>query len=139
MDQLITTLIDIALPVLCGALTWGAAKAAAWFSAKTKNEYLTATAHRLYDAINTAVNEVEMTVKAEIKAAKADGVITKAEYMQIKASAVALAKTYLGPKGIKAIIEVLGIDSALIDKFIGGKIEQSVKAMKDAAATVNPK
>lgn len=132
-SEIVSHLVEMALPILFGALTWGATKAASWLSAKAKNEYAKGAIGRLNESVVTAVREVEMTVKTEIKDRKADGVLSKQDYEHIKASAVAIAKTYLGAKGVKEIVSVLGIDSALIDKLIGGKVEVAVSEMKAAS------
>jgi predicted Zn-dependent protease len=134
MDQLIAALIDLALPALVAGIIWALAKVASYFKAKTNIEYVQGAIGRLNEAVVMAVREVEQTVKAELVKAKSDGKITAAEAKGIKAAAIAAAKSYLGAKGIAEIIKVLGIDASLIDKLVGGKIEQVLSEMKDEKA-----
>lgn len=130
MEQLISAVAELALPALVSGLLWLITKGVSYVVAKTSNEYIKGALVRLQDAVSTAVHEVENTVKKEFALANADGKLTKKEAEHIKAVAIAAAKTYLGPKGIAQIIKVIGVDEALVDKFIGGKIEQSLVAMK---------
>jgi hypothetical protein len=140
MDQIIAALIDLALPALVTGVIWGITKVASYFQAKTNIEYAQGAIARLNEAVVMAVREVEQTVKAELVKAKADGKITVAESRGIKAAAIAAAKSYLGAKGIAELIKVLGIDASLIDKIVGGKIEQVISEMKDEkAGTASPK
>jgi hypothetical protein len=131
MDQVIASLIDLALPALVTGIIWGITKVASYFKAKTNIEYVQGAIGRLNEAVVTAVREVEQTIKAELVKKRADGKITPDDARDIKAAAIAAAKSYLGAKGIAELIKVLGIDAAFVDKLVGGKIEQVISEMKD--------
>ena len=140
MDQIIAALIDLALPALVTGIIWGITKVASYFKAKTNIEYAQGAIARLNEAVVMAVREVEQTVKADIVKRKADGKITADDARGIKATAIAAAESYLGAKGIAELIKVLGIDASLVDKLVGGKIEQVLSEMKDEkASTASPK
>jgi hypothetical protein len=134
MDQIIASLIDLALPALVTGIIWGITKVASYFKAKTNIEYVQGAIGRLNEAVVTAVREVEQTIKAELVKKRADGKITPDDARDIKAAAIAAAKSYLGAKGIAEIIKVLGIDASLVDKLVGGKIEQVLSELKDEKA-----
>jgi hypothetical protein len=134
MDQVIASLIDLALPALVTGIIWGITKVASYFKAKTNIEYVQGAIGRLNEAVVMSVREVEQTIKAELVKKRADGKITPDDARDIKDAAIAAAKSYLGAKGIAELIKVLGIDASLVDKLVGGKIEQVLSELKDEKA-----
>jgi hypothetical protein len=70
------------------------------------------------------------TIVDDLKAAKADGVLSDEEKAAIKAKALANLKSHLGVKGLKELLSVLGLDDASLDKFLSSKLEASLHDVK---------
>jgi hypothetical protein len=122
--------LQVVAPVLMAALTWAAAKLAALIRSKVDNEYLRGALVRLDDAVFTAVKELQQTVVAEVKAASADGKIDDAERTRIKDVAIANVKSYLGPKGLGVLAELLGLSGGTLEQFLGSRIEAAVHDLR---------
>jgi hypothetical protein len=80
------TALQVVSPVLAAALTWAAATLASFIRSKVDNEYQRGVLVRLDDAVVTAVKDLQRTVVAEIKAARADGKISEAHAAPIVTS-----------------------------------------------------
>ena len=124
------TIVQLLSPLLMAALTWAAAKLADFIKRKVDNEYLRGVLVRLDEAVVTTVKDFERTVVAEIKRARSNGKITEAEKRQIKEAAVANVKSYLGPKGIRVLGDVLGLSDGSLDSFLGAKVEAAVHDLR---------
>jgi hypothetical protein len=122
--------LQVAAPVLMAALSWAAAKLATLIRSKVDNEYLRGALVRLDDAVLTAVKELQQTVVAEVKAASADGKIDDAERKRIKDTALANVKSYLGPKVLAVLAELLGLSGGTLEQFLGSRIEAAVHDLR---------
>lgn len=87
------------------------------------------------EAARAAVLELDRTLKPQLKAALADGVLTDAEKAQLKASAVELLKTKL-PAGLLGTAS--GVFGAFTDTYLAGKVEQAVAEKNAIAAQAVP-
>lgn len=122
--------LQVVAPVLMAALAWAAAKLAALIRSKVANEYLRGALVRLDDAVLTAVKELQQTVVAEVKAASADGKIDDVERQRIKEVALANVKSYLGPKGLAVLAELLGLSGDTLERYLGSRIEAAVHDLR---------
>lgn len=122
--------LQVVAPVLMAALAWAAAKLAALVRAKVANEYLRGLLVRLDDAVLTAVKDLQQTVVAEVKAASADGKIDDVERERIKSAALANVKSYLGPKGLAVLAELLGLSEDTLERYLGSRIEAAVHDLR---------
>lgn len=88
------------------------------------------------EASRAAVLELDRTLKPQLQAALADGVLTDAEKAQLKAAAVELLKTKL-PAGLLSMAG--GIFGAFTDTYLAGKVEEAVLAKNAVAAAAGAK
>lgn len=116
----------VVLPLVGLFVTWASMMLPAWIKAKVKNESVAGVLERLSTLAFTVVTEVQQTVVSVLG--------DKATVEQLKAArdqAITTLKAHLGPKGIKELMDVLGIktDEAL-DKLIVTYIESAVHNLK---------
>jgi hypothetical protein len=141
MSELLWTIArDYLLPALAsilGALiTLGSGYLTAYIRRLHINAATKGILERLSDVVASVVLEMEQTAVAEVKAAMADDSdggksITKEEAERIKETAVSKVRSYLGPKGVALLMEVLGLkDRKAADELIGGMIEAEVRVLK---------
>lgn len=130
LTDVVLMALQVTSPVLLVALAWAAAKLAALTRSKVANEYLRGALVRLDDAVFTAVKELQQTVVAEVKAASADGKIDDAERRLIKDAAVANVKSYVGPKGLGVLAQVLGLSGGTLEQFLGSRVEAAVHDLR---------
>lgn len=141
--------LQIVVPAIFTALAaliaFGGKKLITLIDAKTKTEGASAKTilvggilARLTAAVQTVVLDVNGTLKADMIAAAADGKITAEEKAAIKAHAIDRLKTHLGPKGLAEIVEILGINSTLVDTFLGSHLEAAIEGSKDRSGVIDP-
>jgi len=130
LADLLMMAAQVLSPLLVAALAWAAAKAAELIRSKVANEYLRGTLVRLDNAVLTAVKELQQTVVAEVKAASADGKIDDVERQRIKDAALANVKSYLGPKGLAVLAELLGLSGDTLERYLGSRIEAAVHDLR---------
>lgn len=134
--ELWADLLGLAGTAIVGLLGWALTQLGRWLANKTSNEWLTHSYMRLRTAIMVAVGEVQQTYVDAIKAASADGKLTEMEKSVAQQKAVDAAKSYLGPKGVKQLIAVLGVDDALLDRYIRGNVEAAIGQQKKTPASL---
>jgi hypothetical protein len=140
---LLLTLADAALKIALPALvTWFGALGTRWINSKTNSEKLSQAFLRLLDVVNTVVAEAQQTTVNGIKAAYADGHITKDELARTleaaKRAAVDKVLQYLGPEYQKLLTEGLKINRETLANFIAARIEAAVLNLKSPGATNLP-
>ena len=81
---------------------------------------------RLSYALETAINEVAQVYTDELKHASEDGVLTDAEKARALELALDSVKSYLGPRGIKELLEILGIEIDALDQWLSRRIEGQI-------------
>lgn len=125
--SLSSSLVDVAVAVLVAALGmlthYLRAKAAESGAARAG---LVAT-----EAARAAVLQLDKTLKPQLAAATADGVLTDEEKAKLKAEAMRLMREQLAPDALKAVVGAFG--AAFAETYLAGKIEQAV-AEKNALA-----
>lgn len=130
----------VVLPLVGLFITWASMQLPALIKAKVKNESVAGVLDRLTQLAFTVVTEVQQTVVS--------GLGDKANTEALKGArdqAITTLKGHLGPKGIKELTTVLGIQtSEALDKMIVSYIESAVHNLKTsqplttATATVTP-
>lgn len=114
----LASLVSVALVPLLGLLT-------AYLRSKAAESKAARVGIVLNEAAIAAVHELDATLKPQLQAALADGVLTDAEKAQLKATAVELLKTKLPPALLSMAGDLFG---AFTDTLVAGKIEQAVAA-----------
>lgn len=101
-----------------------------WIYSKTKSSLVERALTAVSQACHLAATQVFSTYVEELKLSSADGTLTDEEKATARAKAIAMAKGYLGPKGIALIVKGLGIESEWLDSFLGASLESSIAAIK---------
>lgn len=116
--------IYVLAPILLALLSWGSLRLAALIQAHVHNAYAQGALLRLNDAVGTVVGEIAQTEVADLKAKASDGKLTNKEAKELRDTAVAKVRGYLGKNGVTALSRVF--DSDMIQKVIESKIEAAV-------------
>lgn len=119
------------LPVLGALLTAALARLVAYLGAKATESRGALVAAKLAGAAQSVVAELNATLRPQLEAALADGVLTVAEKQQLKAAALEQLKTRL-PKDLLAAAS--GIFGGFLDTYLGGLVERAVNEQKATAA-----
>jgi len=140
-NELGGTLLAALLPVIATALTGIIAlvgqRINAWLVAKVENERLEGVMTRLNGAVWTVVLELQQTEVDALKQATAPDSpggrkITSEEAKGLGDKAMEKLKSYLGPKGLEVLRDVLGLNEGALDGYLRGVIESTVRTNKDA-------
>lgn len=129
--QLASPLLDL----LMAAATAGLVALAAYLRSKSTESKAAKVGFVVTEAAHAAVLELDATLKPQLQAALADGVLTDAEKAQLKAAAVELLKTKL-PAGLLGLAG--GVFGAFTDTYLAGKIEQAVASKNALQAAGDP-
>lgn len=133
--------IQYAMPPILTALGLGVAwlltAAGQWLLAKNKDSKFNLVVARVTHFAAAIVQDVENTLRPQIGAALADGVLSPEEAKQLKDAAMSRLKTMLGTQGVGELTGVLGVFAPSVDAYLSGVIEKTVTNMK-AAAPPNP-
>ena len=95
-----------------------------------KNGKVASILTRLTAGLERAINEVAQVYADEIKHASEDGVLTEKEKARALELAIGAVKSYLGPKGIKELLAILGIKVDALDLWLSQRIEGQLKMGK---------
>ena len=93
-----------------------------------------ALAARLLFLTDLVVADLNATMKAEILAATADGVVTPEEGAKLKAEAMSRVKALLAKNGVKELEAALGILAPSLESLLSGLVESAVARSKVAAS-----
>lgn len=116
------SLIVLALTFLLGKF-FADKKGSAWYG----------VAERALFEVEASVREVHQTYAAEAKRGRADGKWTDEEKAEAKSRAIDIAKSNLGPKGLKKLAKIADVDT-----WLGNKVEATVHKLKAEAADKSP-
>lgn len=95
-----------------------------------KSEYVKRVISRALNEIQAAVMEVAQTYSDAIKKGRDDGKLTEEEKAKARSLAMTIARENIGLKGIRRLVRIFAGDRIDIDKWLGNKVEASVKALK---------
>lgn len=101
-----------------------------WIASKTKNEKLAGLFSRIDDAVFVAIKEVAQLSVDAARQAAVDGKLPAEIAAAAKTAAIASARSHLGPKGIRELIEIVGIPAESVDAFLGSRVEAGVAELK---------
>jgi len=118
--------VGAVLSLLAG---WALTALRAYLVAKTGNQTLAT----LTGLAGTVVAEIEQTLRQEVQAASADGVITPKERAKLKQVAMDKLLSYASAKGIGIAKGAFGQQANALDNLLGGLIEQAVLGLKQSA------
>ena len=113
------------------AVGWALNKWAGAVDQKVKNEYANDVLKRFGALVATVVKEVQQTVVDELKSSDK---WTKETAKEAKDAALNKLKEYLGVKGLKEVMDILGVsDGSLLDRLLSSFIEAEVKDISSAS------
>lgn len=122
------------LALALATLTWLLGLATRWVQEHTRQLKYGGVLQRAELAVATAVGEIAQKFVDDLKAqGKFDG----SAVQKAAADALALAKGYLGSKGLALLAKVLGLNAAGVDTWLQGRIETHVRA-GDKMVTASP-
>ncbi len=132
-SELLYMVIEFLAAPLLAAATWGVSKLSQLISTKVKNEYAAGVLSRLSYAALQAVKGVQQAFVDAIKKGREDGVLTDEEKAYAAEQALAALKSYLGPKGLKEIGNILGLNGLELDKALSHEVEAAVHDLRTNA------
>jgi len=116
----------VVLPLVGLFIAWASMMLPAWVKAKVKNESVAGVLSRFTSLAFTVVTEVQQTIVSGL-----GDKATVEELRKARDQAIATLKTHLGPKGIKELMDVLGIKTdEAFDKLVITYIESAVHNLK---------
>lgn len=125
------------VPVLGALLTALVGFGIQWLRVRTASLRWQSVLDQLDEAVDTAVASVQQTVVDGLKAAAADGVLTKAEAEEVFSKALAAVKATMGTKGLAALQSAMQAGQEALEAYLRAKIEAKVGETK-AAPVVTP-
>jgi hypothetical protein len=120
------------VPVLGALLTALVGFGIQWLRAKTASLRWQSVLDQLDEAVDTAVASVQQTVVDGLRAAAADGELTKAEADDVFAKALAAVKATMGTKGLAALQSAMQVGQEALEAYLRAKIEAKVGETKAA-------
>lgn len=122
-----------------GALTWALALLTKWLREKAAAVNQTAGQARfthamdaLWGVVANTVAELNVSMKSKLASYLADGKISPEEAADLKAAALEIIKTKLGPNLLGVVKSELG---GVFETVVGGMIEKAVVATKDTSVS----
>lgn len=131
LELVLQYLVAPLLPVLGGLLAFALKKLSDYLMARSAESKGALVANKLVGAAQSVVAELNATLRPELEAALADGVLTEVEKAKLKEHALQLLKTKL-PADLLAAAS--GIFGGFLDTYLGGLIERAVIDQKATAA-----
>lgn len=144
-SPILTAVLQYVVPalvtVLGPLLIWALSALATFLKSKASESKVFGVLSVVTEAANSVVAELNATLKPQLQAALADGVLTQAEKDQLKAAALQVLKTKL-PAATLASAQ--GMFGPLLDTWLGGLVERAVidqkpapvKTLEEAAAVL---
>jgi len=106
-----------------------------WLAGKTRSEALHRAIERTEKVVQTVVLDVSQTYVDDLRAAKADGRLEKAEIAEANRRAMKRARVLLGSRGMAELKEALGDEAPeLIEEILSSFMEAELAKQKRAEA-----
>ncbi|MBZ4402429.1 hypothetical protein [Myxococcus sp. AS-1-15] len=105
------------------------------FQAQADSSKLAAVGARVTALAESIVRDVEVTLKPKLVAATADGVLTPAEFKQLKDAALDQLLKSLGERGLAELQEVFQLTASNVGTFLSSLIESALDRMKSVKAS----
>lgn len=122
--------VPIVATALAALLVAGLTGLTQKLQAQAEESKLAAVGHRAAALAEGIVRDIEVTMKPELEAAAADGVLTQAELQHLKATALERLKTSLGERGLAELQAVLKLSAGSLGTYLSGLIEAALDRMK---------
>lgn len=142
-SALLTAVLQYVVPALITVLgpliIYAGAQLAAFLKSKSSESKVFGVLSVVTEAANSTVAELNATLKPQLQAALADGVLTDLEKKQLKDAALLVLKTKL-PAATLASAQ--GLFGPMLDTWLGGLVERAVveqkpvKTLEEAAAVL---
>ena len=142
-SPILTAVLQYVVPALVTVLgplaIWALGQLAAFLKAKASESKVFGVLSVVTEAANSVVAELNVTLKPQLQAALADGVLTQVEKDALKASALSVLKTKLPAATLGA---AQGMFGPMLDTWLGGLVERAVidqkpvKNLEEAAAVL---
>ncbi len=135
LQYILPGLVTVGGPLILWALT----ALSGFLKAKAGESKVFGVLSVVTEAANSVVAELNVTLKPQLQAALADGVLTDAEKKQLKDSALLVLKTKLPAATLGA---AQGMFGPMLDTWLGGLVERAVidqkpvKNLEEAAAVL---
>lgn len=130
-SPILTAVLQYVVPALITVLgplvIWALSQLAAFLKAKSAESKVLGVLSVVTEAANSVVAELNATLKPQLQAALADGVLTQAEKDQLKKAALDVLKTKL-PAATLASAQ--GLFGPMLDTWLGGLVERAVVEQK---------
>ena len=122
----INTLAPVFATVISGLVSWGLLELSKYVRTKTKNEAINDAMSHICHTVDTTVKDLAQTTVKELKAASADGRLSKEDAMRIKTTAATRVRSQVNDKIQKTAAK--GVTS--LSDMIEAKIEKAVLELK---------
>lgn len=142
-SPILTAVLQYVVPALITVLgplvIWALSQLAAFLKAKSAESKVLGVLSVVTEAANSVVAELNATLKPQLQAALADGVLTQAEKDRLKTAALDVLKTKL-PAATLASAQ--GLFGPMLDTWLAGLVERAVvdqkpvKTLEEAAAVL---
>jgi hypothetical protein len=136
-SPILTAVLQYVVPALITVLgplaIWALSALAGFLKAKSSESKVFGVLSVVTEAANSVVAELNATLKPQLQAALADGVLTQAEKDQLKAAALTVLKTKL-PAATLASAQ--GMFGPMLDTWLGGLVERAVTEQKPPVTTL---
>lgn len=127
-QAIVPALVTISTVAIAAMTTVATAAIRRW-AEKQKAQWVSEVMTQVADAVDRAVAAVNQTFVDEVKAATADGKLTRDDAAAAAARALNVAKEQLGADLLAALVRIAGSNEAA-EMMLGQMIEASVKAAK---------
>lgn len=121
MEEIFLSIQEFLTPVLATTLTG----LGTYLLAKVHGTAAKAIFKKAQDAVSVAVKQVYQTYVSELKEANTDGKLTPEEKKNARDQAVAIAKSYIGMKGLKVILWIFGLSDEKLVSLIEAEVYQA--------------
>ena len=116
MELLIAALIPTFGTILSGLASWAMIELSKYIRTKTKNEMVTGAVEVLTSTTSNVVHDLQQSVVEGMKAASADGKLSKEDMVMIKDNALAKVKAQIPAEVAKTATKAM----VSIDDFVKG-------------------
>lgn len=123
------------LTALGGLLAWALKALVDYLKEKGKESKTLNIVAVLTESVRSMVAQLNATLRPQLEAALADGVLTDAEKTKLKETAIETVKKSLPAATLNTAKSIFG---DFLDPFLGGLVERAVLDQKAAAAVANP-
>jgi hypothetical protein len=138
LSTVLPALLQYALPTVLTALggvaTAAMVKLTSWLHSKEQESKLARVTAVVADTAQSVVAELDATLRPQLEAAMADGVLTDAESQKLKSAALEILKNKLPANITNLATKFFG---AAVDTWIAGHIERAVNDVKLAGANAS--